>query len=1094
MGKGVSTSSRFRIGMMLTLGFLLPAVLVLILYYPLFSIPGYIFHGDEGWYFYFNSHVVIKDMVYAWVNDVPNTSNSIPYYIVELPLTVLGSYGANHALVFLLAYLPGVIAYFSIYKTIGLLYPNGGELRAILASAVGSTFYLINWQNYGLTNPMLTWSFSYMILPALTYLLIKIYKERKVGDILLFSIISVVGDPLPAWMLFIGIEAILIFIGVLIVNIKSVKNLIATLKVTVYLIAFTFVANAFVFFETVAGFLFRAGGAYLTFGSPVSEISLTKSLSFYNFRDVIMFGQSKFYFFGVNPQNWTPLNISIITFAIFLFIFIVARKEVKQVVKYVSSLFFIMLLGSLFLAKGFNPPLGGIYKYVILASPPGIVGITRDVESWLILAALCYSFIYSLGVYVVFSYLSFNIKRKTENQASKIDCDNHKKDLSTKKMSISLKKVVVLSFTLLLLFSSLASALYTTNVEFDSYTYPAFSPRYLPEPYIVLSAYIQQYYPNEYVTWIPYSGEYSWEDNYSIKNVITNLGGVISEHFVNPSYLYPFLDRANFTSLATLLSYNDIRLLIVDTSGIPPNGMGFQETLSFLKTQTNLVQIYEIGWLYVFENTENLKVVQSGIPSLNGFLPDLNGTQFIPGLNSYDVYLNSSSPYYMAYLTGLLAYSKEITNIGWGGAYGSFAVFKAYMTNYAYNASLFSINDVERTGDNLSVNLTYHIPQLLRNYSKISNGKFFSGFSPEIQLFPNNENPEWVSMIEGGTNRAYLQLSYIQHEVNNTTGYLDFTIPFLPETSLYINYYGESFTDISLLYYIASINDKGQFEEMPLEIKYSSNFSAFEKMDNNELVKPYVIQIAPPEIITGNVNGISYKNALYDDALYVQPISVYQNVSLGTFYDVLNSSNLILGLYMNNISGSDVFVGHPVNNILFRVNNSTVLHFATPIPEDYNITVKVLNGMVSFANRTLPPGEYQFRLHLSGFGSLIFKSINAVIAVNINLTHSQYRQAVIGDIIKNSPVQYSFAYISSTDNLVIFSKPYSPLWIAYFDGKKYAPISINGGNETGFLLPPGAGLVIIYYELQTYLDIGSIITIIFLCFAVAFFVRRRFHG
>lgn len=1046
---------------------------VSILYYPLFSSPGLIFHGDEGWNLYFNSSSIIKDIVYAWANGSPNTSNSIPYYLLELPLTPFGSYIGNHVMVFLLAYLPGVTAYFSIYKTIKILYPDEKGMYIEIFPIIGSIFYLINWQNYGLTNPTLTWAFSYMILPPLTYLLIKIYKEMKIKDVLIFAIISTIGDPVPVWIYFMIIITIAMLVGIIIRNFRNKKSLVLYIKTTGYLVLFTFLANAYSLIETIAGFIYHAGGAYIKYGAPASDIVTAKNESFFNFIDVIMFGQSKFYSFGVNPQNWTPLNISILILAIFLIIFVILIKDIKTNVKHITILFALILFLSLFLAKGFNPPFGFLYKYVILLSPPGLVGITLDVEPWYILSALSYSFIYSIGVYAVILYIMHS--------------KNH---IIHKFKASSIKGIIVIFVLVILISTSFASILYTTNVELDSYTYPAFAPKFYPEPYINVTNYIESGFPDSYVTWIPYSGAYKWEDNYSVKNILTNLGGDLSEHFVNPTYLYPYLDRSNFTNFSTLLSFSDTKLLVLDTSGQLPQDLGFNETLNFLKNQTDLVQVYRSGWLYVFENTQNFSLVQSGIPTLNSPYPCIAGNSVIPHLSHYTVYENTSNPYYLAYLTGTILGNKNI-NIGWSGSYGSFVVYKECATNYMYNSNIFKIDSSKINGSNIMLNVTYNIPNILQSYNGNINGTFYSGFSPEIQLYPSNKNPEWVSYVDGGNNRAYLELNYKQHRINSTSGYIDFDIPDINDTSLYINYYGGRFTDISPLYYVASINKGDQFEEMPLRIEYNSNFSEYEKLNNTELISPYVIQVSEPEIVTGYINGIMYDNAILDDATYVQPVAVFQNVSLNTFNNIISKSNLVLDLFLNNMSKSNVFNGYPVNNVIFNVHNMTKLYFATPITGNYNITVKVLNGNISFLNYTLDSGVHRFTMHLNSKGSLVFNSSNASIIVNVNHASYQVESASIGEIVESNPVHYSFSYTSSNESLIIFKKTYSPLWSAYFNGKKYSPISLNGGSETGFLLPKGVGKVTIYYELQTYLDIGVIISILFFCFAVAFIIRRR---
>ena len=186
-----------------------------------------------------------------------------------------------------------------------------------------------------------------------------------------------------------------------------------------------------------------------------------------------------------------------------------------------------------------------------------------------------------------------------------------------------------------MLFLALFSAMQTTNVEFESYTYQAFSPKFYPEPYIHVTNYVDKKSPNAYVTWVPSNGAYQWEDNYSVKNLLSNLGGDLSPNFVCPNYIYPYLDRNNVTNLSSILSIENVRYLVLDESGQLPNNLNFNKTFNFLLNQTNISLVYKDQWLYVFKNNANMSLVSRDHTVINN-IKEINPVD-------YKLYYNSNN-------------------------------------------------------------------------------------------------------------------------------------------------------------------------------------------------------------------------------------------------------------------------------------------------------------------------------------------------------------------------------------------------------------------------------------------------------------------
>ena len=596
----------------LSLGIIFPIIVTFILLLPLYIKPGFIFHGDAGWYMYARIPVILEQMIFTW-HEGPLSSNGFFFLALELALLAFGSYFANHAMVFILAFLPGVTSYFSIRKTLNLIYGDQSIIFVQISAVIGSIFYLVNWQNYGLTSPTLSWSLSYIILPVLTYFIIKIYKERKFQDIFFFALISMLGDTVPDWVVFLFIETLILLIAIIIFSVSDFRKFLRYILTTVYLVIVTLVANAYMLVEIIGGFTFGVGGAFATYGTPSSEILAAKGESYFHLIDVLMFGQPNFYSFGLNLKNWSSLNVTIIMSAVALFMYVLwtSIKYGKLKLSFTNPLshtiyFSLMITISLFLAKGFNPPFGYLYKYVILLSPQGLVGITLDVQPWLILAALSYSFLFSVGLYYAFFRLIYEPPGDSEKKVKKTK--SKPPNYFNKEYFIKSASVVIV---IILLGGAITSAISGTYIKLESSTYSEYSPLYYPESYVKVTDYLESVDPNAYATWIPFNGAYSWEDNYSVKNLLSNVGGDLSQNFVNPQYLYSYLNNNGTRDLANLLTIGNIKYLIIDQSGVSPVNLSFRQLISLVEEQNDIRLVYQYSWLTIFENEMNFSVVQA---------------------------------------------------------------------------------------------------------------------------------------------------------------------------------------------------------------------------------------------------------------------------------------------------------------------------------------------------------------------------------------------------------------------------------------------------------------------------------------------------
>ncbi len=429
------------------LGIILPAILVLILLGRLIFGSGYIFFGDEQATIFYYQKNSIDLMIYSWFSGSPTSSVTVVFSLISTSLIeIFGTYYANHLLTFLIPYLSGPFFYFS---TINLMkYFKIKRVFIIRISAtIGAIFYLINWQNPNLITPLYTWGMSYMITPILVYFLVKIFDSHKKTDILKFALISTVGDSVPMWIITVGLFIIIIMI-LTIIDTRKVRSLLLLTKDTLYLLLFTILANAYFLFETLGGFLNGVGGQYTAYGSISSSISTAHTSSFLNLYDVFMFGQPAYSFFGQNPKNFTILNISIPLVVIFFVSWFIAghikikikkdkysnRKYIIEYSRHSNSMIFknmnnfnskllkkfmltigILLIISLVLSKGYNSPFGSFYTLAITLSPPGLLGITRDVTPFLMISALCYAYIFLISSFFILEAINEYKKEQKKN-------------------------------------------------------------------------------------------------------------------------------------------------------------------------------------------------------------------------------------------------------------------------------------------------------------------------------------------------------------------------------------------------------------------------------------------------------------------------------------------------------------------------------------------------------------------------------------------------------------------------------------------------------------------------------------------------------
>ena len=1097
----------------LLLGILFPFVLTLFLLYPLFSRSGYIFYGDEIWNFYATPLSNLMPPIFAWYsNSGPANPNAFFVALLSSFFLIFGNYFANHAFIFTLAFLPGVTAYFSILYSLKLFNSNNLNVKRF-AALIGSIFYLVNWQNSGLTSPMFPAVTSYIIMPILIYLMIKIYKEHKFYDILLFGAISVFGDFFPAWILFMPLFAIL-YIPFTISGTHKIKKFFYAVILFISIFATAFIFNGYVLIPSLGGFLLHAGGQYSSYSNTQGFLAGLNFLSFYHLTDVIMYGQPSFQFFGFNPQNWTLSNVLIPVTAITA-IFVSIFTE-KNNVKY-ALYFFITTAIALFLAKGVNPPFGYLYDYVVIYSPPGLSGITRDVTPWMMIASVSYAFLFGIVSESLFKYIHkngiknifvFNNIFRIEKITVTLEV-NKKIIVNGNIKHVPFVRVLLVVIVVCILFGALFASYKTTQVTLNYYTYQHFSPTYPPSYYNSLLNEINALHPTGNVMWLPSGGTgFSWKDNY----VLTSWGPNLYPNSTSSTSIYPYIAQNDTTSLGKVLALTDSQYLVYQSSGIVsvyPNTYSPGYVLNFLNSQTDLKLVYHNDEVWLYKNLENVSPIYTGLPDYMSNVPSpLNVTGNVSAYSN--VYVNYSNIYQEFSKLGLLNYQRVLHPYKTNGsiylnlknneqAYIGYGSEKTY---YMYSSTIARLDNIRLDGSNYNLTINYTLPSYVYNYTK--SNVFSAGFGPLLEVYPYNQNPEWGENLPP-TNRVYENLGYTVLKSGNTTGELGFTMPDLSNVSVYLAFHGGCFGQLSGLYYVFSlVNGKTYVNPLKNE-NYSLQYQFINKNITARL-SPF-IYASSTHNITINRNSKQCPNTwFYFNESYVYPEIAYvgNNLVNDTAINFLKHDNIIPVIESNatylNENNSYIFNnkhhgGYYNGNRYFLMNSEIALNAPAPIEGNYTTYLNVYNGTLVLNNITYNKGFYRMPIYINNSIIMIAKSNSkAMFSIKIKQTNV-FTNATIPKFTMVSPVDYNGVYSSNTTSMIVLAQPYSSLWVLTFNGKTYSPISVDNGLLNGFLVPEGYGHFVIYYKLQEYNNIGFTVTgisfgISFII-GIAYIVKRK---
>ncbi len=1066
-------------------GFLLQAALVLLLLSPLIFGRGFIFYGDEQWPI-FIYHGTLSSLFYSWSNGAPTSSSALFFSLITSSLiTLFGTYQANHIFVFLLPYLSGPVSYFAILWTIRLYGYDSYTAR--VASLVGSSFYVMNWQNPTLLTPIYTWGMSYTVSPVLLFLLLRVYREHRMSDVIIFSLISALGDAIPMWILTIGL-VIIISLVVKLLRYDWLKSFIKSLKYTSLLIVMSLMANAYFIFEAVAGFIYGAGGQYALYSSTTSSISVAHGSSFLSLFDVFIFGQSRYYFFGLNPQNWTYLNLAVplaVILSIILIILdsnlfkfervrlkihVIANCSILRTVRRspVAGLLLVLLMSlgiSLFLSKGFNPPLGQIYYLVIFLSPPGIQGITRDVGPFLMISALAYAFIFAILVVSSLERIAKSFRNIRLSVQRKIS-----------------KKLIAFVLVIVLMATALIATGQETSVSLQR-TYSYFEPTYLPESLNESVTYLDSLNASGNIMWMPTGGTYPWKNNLTL----TDFGANLVENSSSPEYIYNYLFSSNGTKLGTILDLTDTQYLVYNSNASfafnYPVTLNEKQILSLLENQTDMKLVYSKSGIFVYKNLALPSKLYAGTPNIgNPYASLFNVSTPVNGSN---LYVNSDNIYVDLYRTDLI--SPALTLDGPANftripsKYAGVVKYDFEKTLYDYNSTIFSIRNYSISDNDINVTFNYTIPRYLEKY--IGNGKFSPSFSVEAQLYESGLNlpifpPTGNGILEKQDTGPALQKVY-----NKTSGTINFTFPD-ENGSIVLNYYLGNFSEASPYYYVGTFNN-GNLTVDPIP-KFNASLPASEFEQTNNVQTPSFLTVSHPNISVskGVATDMNYSAFVAFPTTYLFKKTV--NKSILSNFDIH-----LIPMINDSFNGLTVIRNAP-SSINLTKNDSINVLLQTPINGTYHVNIAT-NGSICLAGIGKINGSSHFSVIINGSSVLHIRSLT-----NSSFTMQIYQNVSSGtgnlyNIREISPVQYYANIEWNGSVLVVLPQEYSPMWILTYNGKEYEPISLYGGAASGYVLNNPSGNISISFKMQLPLELGYTVSGVYGIAAIAIvgIYRRR---
>jgi len=392
------------------LGFVLPLIITILLLYPLIVSKGIIAYGDENYFgvnkesYYFR----IYNQFYIWSSGKGPSGiwGFVPYTFLYLghifdPEIIVKIF------IIIVASLPGMAMYLSaniIFNEFKFY-----NINAVIFSTFASLFYLLVFVNHGLIYGASAPSWIYINTPLALALMVRYLNRGDIKSLLFLGIVSIIGNAQPIFLyVVIIIFAITLFYKITgIFNEGEYRNVnpYVIIKRSFLIFLVIVLLNSYALIPTLMGYVKGASGIYETYVTQnLINMDSLKFHSKWDLLNVLIVGEDTYFYFWLHPQNYTILNFLIPILAV-LSLFISRRSR-----KY-TTYFLVLLIIGIFLTKGVNPPGGYIYYIIAKELPYGAGAILRNPPKFVALVIVSYAFL--LGLFISGLYTKLKRRWKT---------------------------------------------------------------------------------------------------------------------------------------------------------------------------------------------------------------------------------------------------------------------------------------------------------------------------------------------------------------------------------------------------------------------------------------------------------------------------------------------------------------------------------------------------------------------------------------------------------------------------------------------------------------------------------------------------------
>jgi len=1131
------------------LGAVIPISVSFLLLSPIMVPSGIPFYGDETYYnvtpksFYFNPF----NWFFSWVpayGPAPSPLTLFSYSIPFISLTyLLGQEYVVKLFILVVAALPAILTFFAT-KILAEEWPLfKREKEPLIFSSLSALFMLLAFTNGGLIGAGTAPAWSYIILPISFALLVRYLHRGSVKYVILLSLASLFAIANPFWIYLFFIMAFL-YVMIEVISTKERSILIKrSLAVALALLA----VNAFWLVPTAAAYLSGAGGFFQVYTTEqLISFGGLRFLSHWNLLDVMMVGERSHYFFWLHPQNYTWLNAVIPLLAaasILLF-----RKN-----KYVLFIAVVLVVG-IFLTKGVWEPGGHAYYLIAKNLPYGAGAILRNPTKFVPLVTFSYAFLIGLFIAAVYGKLS-SIK------------------FSKSKLNSKAFKLGIVGSSMLLVLSPIT---YGTLLDLQGYTWPRYSPTYIPHVYDEINEWLSRQQGDFKVMWIPSSGAYIWKPY-----IITAFPDLYSSRpSVYFGRVYPQPWKST-DSIGRVLSVLGVKYVIYHGDSI---GYNNDEILQDIMGQKDLRTVYSLNYTYIPEDdsgkplpSEREDVKFSNSPfQLNGTDRLLRGEDtalvlrykipqdvvesgykgkfwagFGIGLNGFPA--GSLDPYRRVFWAGVenqimisetegYAVFKVRVPKNYPGTsidvYANFydGSFKPLTPSYfvarlpvvptevvipfivfqndKYNGATYAGNLALTYGPDLSFDLFNTSIWTPVPIEKISESQDLPNLLDNAGMFiySNSSLPQWLDERLASSNMRLVYLLPIENlnimEEKIYTGpfnhahYVYDEAPLVPISKVTLE--RSRTVQATFRYYLPGpVIDEG----------YKGKFWAGFGIS----LRGYPHNVAPPpdeelkyRVFENFISDFTLEN---DYSGYVtfniavpanfqgSYIDVYANFYDGSFRSI--SPVYFVGTFP--VRGVTLVKPKLSPPLLHIVDDSLPLSIYIPRSGEYILAVR-FNGTLSINGTTLKGnGEW---MHL---GPIRLERGN--VTIDLSTAENAYIQSVIlfgGDqevksvselfdvkaanIISYkqiSPVEWKVVVNTSEPFILTFTEPYDRLWTCYVDGREIKSIPAYGMVNGFQINSPGLLRIRLYYTLQTYFNVGMVISSISFVILAIFAISQR---